>query len=118
MDPIGDSLEHYDTVGMFNMLDNGSPINSTGTLQAFGPITSNVTFTDVNQLGSKLANECGVSLCLAQQLLADAETSAKLPVPSSTNPQLTAEIANPTASGKLRDLIRNIVESDTFLSAK
>jgi hypothetical protein len=118
MDPIGESLEHYDTAGMFNTLDNGLPIDSSGTVQPFGPIMSNITFKDVNDLGGKLAKQCGAPQCLTQQLLADAETSAKLPVPGSTDAQVVAEIAYASGSGKLRDLIRNIVESDTFLRAK
>jgi hypothetical protein len=118
MDPIGESLEHYDTAGMFNTLDNGLSIDSSGTVQPFGPIMSNITFKDVNDLGGKLAKQCGVPQCLTQQLLADAETSANLPVPGSTDSQVVAEIAYASGSGKLRDLIRNIVESDTFLRAK
>ena len=117
-DPIGDSLEHYDTVGMFNTLDIGSPIDSSGTMQAFGGVMSKITFTDVNDLGGKLAKQCGAPQCFTQQLLADAEASAKLPVPGSTDSQVVAEIAYASSSGKLRDLIRNIVESDTFLRAK
>jgi Protein of unknown function (DUF1588) len=118
MDPIGESLEHYDTAGMFNTLDNGLPIDSAGTVQAFGGVMSNISFADVNDLGGKLAKQCGAPQCFAQQLLADAETSAKLPVPGSADSQVVAEIAYASASGKLRDLIRNIVESDTFLRAK
>jgi hypothetical protein len=112
-------LEHYDTAGMFNKLDNGSPIDSSGSVLFTSPVTPGVlTFADVNELGAELAAQCGVSLCLTQQLLANAETSAKLPVPGSADPQAVAQIANATASGRLRDLIRNIVESDTFLRAQ
>lgn len=118
MDPIGYSLENYDTVGMFNTLDNGSPIDTAGTLQASSAIASAITFIDVNELGAQLAQGCGVSLCLTQQLLADAEASAKLPVTGSGDPVAVAQIAYGASSGKLRDLIRAIVESDTFLRAK
>jgi hypothetical protein len=118
MDPIGDSLEHYDTVGMFNTLDNGSPIDSSGTWSDGITGEATITFANVNELGEGLAKECGVSVCLTQQLLADAETSAKLPVPGSADPQAVASIAFASRSGNLRDLIRNIVESDTFLRAK
>jgi hypothetical protein len=127
VDPFGDSLEHYDTAGMFNQLDNGSPIDSSGNLLflyagGLSPGTGGapgligpLTFADVNELGEELAKQCGVSVCLTQQLLDDAETSAQLPVHGSYDPQVVAQIAYATASGKLRDLIRNIVESDTFL---
>jgi hypothetical protein len=118
MDPIGDSLENYDTVGMFNTLDNGLPIDTAGTLLATDAFANDITFANVNELGEKLAQECEVSQCLTQQLLADAEASAKLPATGSANPQAVAQIAYASPSGKLRDLIRNIVESDTFLRAK
>jgi hypothetical protein len=119
VDPYGDSLEHYDTAGMFNLLDNGVPIDSSGTVPANSPGEPGLLiFTDVNELGKELAAQCGVSVCLTQALLAAAETSAKLPVPGSADPQAVAQIANATASGRLRDLIRNIVESDTFLRAQ
>jgi hypothetical protein len=119
VDPIGDSLEHYDAAGMFKELDNGSPIDSSGTMSFTSPGAAELlTFADVNELGEELAGQCGVSWCLTQALLAHAETSAKLPVAGSTDPQAVAQIANASASGKLRDLIRNVVESDTFLRAK
>jgi hypothetical protein len=118
MDPIGYSLENYDTVGMFNTLDNGSPIDTAGTLLPGIAIANGITFVDVNDLGAQLAKECGVSLCLTQQLLADAEASAKLPVTGSADPVAVAQIAYAASTGKLRDLIRAIVESDTFLRAK
>lgn len=119
VDPIGDSLEHYDPAGIFKKLDNGSPIDSSGTMLFASPGAPElVTFADVNELGEKLAGQCGVSWCLAQALLADAETSAKLPVAGSTELQAVAQLANASASGKLRDLIRNVVESDTFLRAE
>jgi hypothetical protein len=119
VDPYGDSLEHYDTAGMYNLLDNGSPIDSSGTVLA--PATGSpgiLRFSDVNELGKELAQQCGVSLCLTQSLLANAEATAKLPVPGSGDPPTIAQIANASQSGKLRDLIRSIVESDTFLRAQ
>jgi hypothetical protein len=130
VDPLGDSLEHYDTAGMFNLLDNGSPINSSGTLLPSFLRGENLgtggapggaellSFTDANDLGAQLANDCGVSLCLAQRLLAYAQITAKLAPAGSTDTQAVAEIAKASASGKLRDLIHAIVEGDTFLRAQ
>ena len=121
-------MEHYDTAGKFNVLDNGSPIDSSGALLVSflsvnagtggGPGATELTFTGVNDLGEKLAEQCGVSLCVTQRLLAYAELSAKLPPPGATDSQLIAEIASAASSGNLRDLLHAIVESDTFLRAQ
>jgi hypothetical protein len=118
LDPIGISLENYDTAGMFSKLDNGSPIDSSGTLPASSADNGSITFSDANDLGTKLAGQCGVSACLTQQLLADAETSANLPESGSADPVAVEQIAFAATSGRLRDLIHAIVESDTFMRAK
>jgi hypothetical protein len=118
INPIGFSLDNYDTVGMFNKLDNGSPIDSSGTLQATNGNDNNITFSDVNDLGAQLAGQCGVSACVTQQLLADAETSANLPESGSADPVAVEQIAFAATSGRLRDLIHAVVESDTFMRAK
>ncbi len=114
MDPLGDGLEHFDTVGAFSNLDNGSPIDSSGTFQASGV---QIRFNDANQLGLALAGQCAVAQCVAQQMLADAETSAKLPKPGSSDPATVAPIAAAfnASGGDLHTLVKQIVQSDTFL---
>jgi hypothetical protein len=118
MDPIGFALENYDTVGAYSKLDNGVPIVTSGTLPTSNGDDSFITFSDANDLGAKLAGQCGVSACLTQQLLADAETSANLPESGSADPVAVEQIAFAATSGRLRDLIHAIVESDTFMRAK
>ncbi len=115
MDPLGDSLEHFDTAGSYDNLDNGSPIDSSGDFQGNG---FEITFDNANQVGLALAGQCAVAQCVAQQMLADAETSAKLPKPGSTNPAVVAPIAAAfiASGGDLHALVRQIVQSDTFLS--
>jgi hypothetical protein len=116
-DPPGDSLAHYDAVGAFKDEENGSPVDSSGTFTF--QTTGTISFADVNELGAKLAGTCGVAQCLTQQLLADAESTATLPVQGSKDPQAVAAIASTLdKAGGLRGMIRGIVESDTFLRAQ
>ncbi len=122
MDPIGEALDHFDTVGAYSNVDNGSAIDSTGSLT----LTSGTfTFDGANQLGAKLADQCEVAQCLAQQMLDHAEASAALP--PAANPQ-GRDAADPSkvapiaaafsaSKGDLRTLIREVVQSDTFLRA-
>ena len=114
MDPLGTALEHFDTAGSYGNLDNGSPIDSSGDFQGNG---FDIQFDTPNQLGLALAGQCAVAQCVAQQMLADAETSAKLPKAGSSDPALVAPIAAAfiASGGDLHTLVRQIVQSDTFL---
>ncbi len=116
LDPLGLGLEHFDTVGAYGDLDNGSTIDSSSSLDLS---EGTITFADANEMGNKLAHSCEVASCVAQQMLADAEGSAALPQAGSTDPAAVAAIASHfnTAGGDLHDLIRQIVQSDTFLRA-
>ena len=96
-------------------VDNGLPIDSSGTysLRAGGEIS----FVDINQLAAQLAGSCEVAQCLAQQLLADAQTAASVPMDPNADPAVVADIAaNLSASGgELSSLVRAVVQSDGFL---
>lgn len=117
IDPFGIALEHFDQVGQYTDLDNGFPIDSSSS--AALPQSGIISFADANDLGAQLADSCEVAQCLTQRLLADAEISAALPVPGSTDPATVAEIAFASSQSKhnLRGLIWYLVQSDTFLRA-
>jgi hypothetical protein len=121
MDPLGYGLEHFDDLGVYSDLDNGSPIDSSGSVQLNA---GTISFDGANDLGKKLAAQCEVAECLAKQLLTDAENRAGLP--PATNPDsdsdqvdqvLPIAAAFASANGDLRTLIREVVQSDTFLRA-
>jgi hypothetical protein len=109
MDPLGISLEHFAPDGTFLDLDNGQPIDSSAVLN------SGLAFTDVNDLARQIADTCEVETCFTQQLMSDALTSAHLP--SALDAAEIAEIAqNFHRSGlDLQELVRAVVESDSFL---
>ena len=64
MDPIGDGFEHYDAWGRWRSQENGSPIDSTGTVAGGGTNGADVTFDGVAQLGTYLAGNDAVKQCL------------------------------------------------------
>lgn len=121
MDPLGFALDHFDDQGAYSDLDNGLPIDSSGSIQLNA---GTISFDGANDLGKKLAAQCEVAQCLAKQLLTDAQNRAGLPPP--TNPDsdpdqvdqvqpIAAAFAG--ANGDLRTLIREVVQSDAFLRA-
>jgi hypothetical protein len=115
-DPFGVALEHFTPVtGEYSTLDNGYPIDSSTTIQL--EQTGLIPILDAADLGEALGTSCEVARCLTQQLLADAESSAQLPVPGSTDPAAVAEIAFASyqSGHSLRGLIWYLVQSDTFL---
>ncbi|MEP7052890.1 MAG: DUF1588 domain-containing protein, partial [Pseudomonadota bacterium] len=128
MDPLGYALDHFDDLGVYSDVDNGSPIDSSGSI---GLNAGTISFDGANQLGAQLAKQCEVTQCVALQMLADAENSAALPVVvdpetafdpqtgTSVDPNEVASIAAAlhVSKGDLRTLIRLVVQSDTFLRA-
>jgi len=122
VDPLGYGLEHFDSVGNYSDIDNGSPIDSSGSIEMNA---GTISFDGANQLGAKLAAQCEVAECIAQQLLADAQNSAGLPMaPTNPNPDvgppddvLPIAAAFAASNGDLRTLIREVVQSDAFLRA-
>jgi hypothetical protein len=118
IDPFGIGLEHFAPLtGEYSDLDNGLPIDSSSSIEL--PQSGLISFVDAPDLGGTLASSCEVAQCLIQRLLADAESSAQLPVPGSTDPAAVAEIgfASYQSGHNLRGLIWYLVQSDTFLRA-
>jgi hypothetical protein len=66
LDPIGLAMESYDAIGRYRTTDRGLPIDTAGELQLDGRA---VAFTDVPDLGKKLAASPHVQECVATQWL-------------------------------------------------
>jgi hypothetical protein len=117
MDPLGDALEHYATDGTFSNVDNGLQIDSSGSYALMN--SGSIMFSDVNDLAKQLSGTCEVAQCLAQQLLADAQTAAAVPTDPSADPALIMGIVAQLMGSKreLRSMVIAIVESDAFLRA-
>ena len=117
MDPLGDALEHYATDGTFSNVDNGLQIDSSGSYALMN--SGSIMFSDVNDLAKQLSSTCEVAQCLAQQLLADAQTAAAVPTDPNADPALVMGIVAQLMGSKreLRSMVIAIVESDAFLRA-
>ena len=64
MDPIGYAFEHYDGIGRYRTMDNGQPVDSTGTLNIDGVDKS---FADSVELTKILSTSDTVRSCFAKQ---------------------------------------------------
>jgi hypothetical protein len=113
LDPAGDSLGHFDAMGNYRDLDNGSPVDSSGTLQSPFPM---LKFTSILDLAPQLAVSCPVAQCFAELVMTDAFAVA----PGSMNP-FTAEEMNHVANAfansnfSIRELVKAIVGTPSFL---
>jgi len=110
MDPIGLSLENYDSQGAWRTTYPGSalPIDASGTLPNGGP-----TFTNAIDLYGQLAATDAVRSCFPRQLLGFALTrAASRPDDVCLASQLGAESGQPTS--RFSDLILGIVQSPPF----
>ena len=61
MDPLGYPLEHFDPIGQWRELDNGSPIDSSGDLDG-------VSITGAEDLGRAVADSPYFSSCMTKRL--------------------------------------------------
>jgi hypothetical protein len=115
MDPPGFSLEHFDAMGNYRDLDNGKPVDSSGTL--FPMDRPMLTFTSIDDLAPQLAVSRMVAQCFVQAVMSDAYGTS----PSSTNLPFTPEEADLVAGAfansnfSIRELVKAIVETPSFL---
>lgn len=110
MDPIGLSLENFDTTGAFRSSENGAQIDASGELDGS-------KFQNASGLGKALHDSPMASACLVNRLVAYGVGRQ----PSKDETQWVAAnlLKNLTSSGyRLPDLIREIATSDIFYRAK
>jgi len=109
MDPPGFSLEHFDAMGNYRDLDNGKPVDSSGTL-VNPPM---LTFASFDDLAPNLGVSCAVAQCFAKLVMSDAYGVSLA--------SITAEEANHVANAfansdfSIRELVRAIVGTPSFL---
>jgi hypothetical protein len=63
MDPVGFAFEGFNGIGAYRPLDNGSPVDTSGTVAELG------TWADAIELGALLAADPRTAECLVQNLL-------------------------------------------------
>jgi len=64
IDPLGFALENYDAIGLWRDMDNGYPIDPSGTM----PVT-NVPFANAAELTQAIAADPRFPACVAKQIL-------------------------------------------------
>src|SRR5258707_12504370 len=62
MDPIGFGFEHYDGIGRYRTMDNGLPVDSTGSIELDG---AKKPFNDAPELVQLLAASQDARACFA-----------------------------------------------------
>jgi hypothetical protein len=114
MDNIGLAMENYDAVGAYRTTDNGLPIDASGMFTgafaepggANGP-----SFVGAIQLASAVAADPRFAACVAQNALSYSIGRTLL---SSDSPYVTDIAGGSSGSLGVRDVLMNVVASDTF----
>ncbi len=106
MDPIGFGMENFDSAAQYRTLDNGSPIDATGTL------TDGTPFSDLASLGSALRNEAVAGPCFVSKVYASALGRTALDLDGAAISALATKFAS---SGNHADeLLLDVIASDSF----
>jgi hypothetical protein len=110
MNPAGESLENYDAMGNYREVDNGAPVDASGSIPAEA-----LTFTSFEDLAPQLATSCDVAQCFSSFLMKDA-----LAAPAGTTPFTNEElnhVANAFANSgfSIRELVKAVVTSPSFM---
>jgi len=109
MDPVGLSMENFDTIGGFRTSENGAPIDSSGELDG-------AKFPDVLGLGKAVHDNPAATNCIVNRVyqfgVGHKPTKSEAAWMTQT---LAADFK--TSGYKFPDLLRDIATSDTFYRA-
>jgi hypothetical protein len=110
INPVGFAFEHFDAIGAWRELDNGLPIDATGTSVLDNQQKS---YDGPVELGEVMAQSAQVHACYVGHLLAYAWSRE---ADSSADFQLVAALSERSVAGELsiRDLLLELVGSQTF----
>jgi hypothetical protein len=107
-DPLGFALENFDSIGQFRTMEDGQPIDATGTLDG-------AAFDGAAQLGATLAQNPRVMACFMDNFYRAANGVVNTSADSAVIAKLTETMA---AKGYIwRDIVAEFVASDAFRSA-
>jgi len=106
MDPIGFGMENFDSVGQYRTLDNGSPIDASGTL------SDGAAFNGLASLGSTLRKEPIAGPCFVSKVYANSLGRIALDLDGAALSALATQFAQ---SGNHADeLLMDVITSDSF----
>lgn len=108
-DGLGYAFEHYDGIGRFRSLDNGQPVDSSGTLVLDG---QQVSFADGIQLSALLAQSSDVERCFASRAASYGLGRAVVEADRFSTESAVASYV--VAGAGMRDLLATLAASRTF----
>jgi len=107
-DPLGFALEHFDSIGQYRSMENGHPIDATGTLDG-------VAFDGAAQMGTVLRGNARALNCLVDNFYRASNGVVDASVDAAQIEALGQTLAS---KGYVwRDFILDFVVSDAFRSA-
>jgi hypothetical protein len=109
MDPVGFGFENYDGVGRWRTVDQGHPVDASGTLTASDV---NGSFNGAVDLAHKLAQSQEVSDCMAVEWFRYAMGRGETTDDACTLQSLKQGFA--TNHGNIRDLLVAVTQTDAF----
>jgi hypothetical protein len=107
MDPIGFGLENFDAIGHFRTMDNGKPVDASGTLAG---TDVDGDFVGPAALGKQLAGSTEARDCFSQHWFEYA-------LGASADHETLKTVAHDFIAGNrsVKDLIVAIIRADTFI---
>ena len=109
IDGVGFGLENFDSMGQYRELDNGLPVDASGSLDS---TRVGGTFTGAAELGQALADSPVVSACVAKHWFRFANGRRDDPADKADLDVVNAAFTD--ADGDVRELLKAIVLSDAF----
>ena len=103
LDPLGLSLENFDAIGRYRTVDEGQPIDASGTWQG-------TAFTDVSGLLPLLAKDPRLTACAPRKLFA---YSMRRSLAATDEPQLAA-LVDAWQGESMQALLHHIVVTPAF----
>lgn len=107
-DPLGFGLEHLDAIGQYRTMENGQPIDATGTLDG-------IAFDGAAQMGAAFRQSAKAMTCLMNSYYRSANGRADATADAVQIDQLGQTLA--AKAYVWRDLVSEFIVSDAFRSA-
>ena len=107
INPLGFSLEHFDSLGAYRDKDYGNPIDSTGSITALGSFDGGVA------LFEKAATDPNTHACYAAHWIAFLNGTRHV---DATPKWLTPVVYHSLNGASVRDIIASLVQTDAFLT--
>lgn len=112
LDPLGFAFEHYDPAGRWRDLDNGQPVDATGTITFAGsPLDG--PFDGASELAEKLAVSTEVRDCWVGRWVTFAYGRAEVEADACS--RLVVQQAFDRSKGNVRAMLVALTQTDAFL---